>query len=445
MMTLKTANAAPAAAELPYRADFKGPIVAGWAMLAVAFGGFGAWAVLAPLATGVTAGGTVVVDSNRKTIQHLEGGIVKQILVRDGDSVAAGQPLLRLDETQVEATLKLIRGRLDAALAQQARLSAERGGRDAVSFPDELRQRAAASTEVAEIIAGQEQLFGARRETLSSQVSVLENRIVQSETQIEGLQRQVEAKDAQIALIRKELAGKAELQTKGYASGVQVMEVERALARLEGERGETTAQIAQVQQAMNEAKLQILSQQISFRENVETELRKTEAEVFDLTERLAAVRAQHDRLVVTAPVAGTVVDSAAHTVGGVVAPGSRILDIVPHNDDLVVEAQVGTADVDDIHAGMPAEVRFSAFNRGNIPLVKGAVSTISADRLLNEKTGMPFYRVRVKVDPGSLGGLHGLQLLPGMPAEVLINKADRTLFDYFYLPFQELLTKSLRG
>ncbi len=433
-----------AAPQAPYRADFKGPIVAGWAVLAVAFGGFAIWSVTAPLSNGVTAMATVVVDSSRKSLQHLEGGIVEEILVRDGDAVVAGQPVVRLDETQVLASLKLLQGRLDSGQAQQARLSAERGGRSEPGFPAALVERAQTETEVADILEGQRQLFAARRQTMTSQIDVLQNRIAQSKTQIEGLDRQVEAADRQIALIQKELSGKQELAGKGYTSEVQVMAVERELARLEGQRGEHLAQIAQVRQAMNEAQLQVMSVETKFREDVEAELRKVETEIFDASERLAATKAQYQRLTVTAPVDGTVVDLDVHTVGGVIAPGSRIMDIVPTDDTLVVEAQVGTADIDDVHSGMPAQVRFSAFNRGNVPTAEGTVSTVSADRLINEKTGTPYYRVRVRVDPAAVAGLDGLDLMPGMPAEVMVNKSDRTLFDYFAVPFQELLTRSLR-
>lgn len=432
-----------AMAPKPYRADFKGPIVAGWIVVALTFGGFGAWAVTAPLSTGVTSGGTVVVDSHRKSVQHLEGGIVKEILVREGDAVKAGQPLVRLDETQVVASMKLLRGRLDLALAQKARLSAERAGRDVVSFPEDLRGRAAVDAEVADILAGQSQLFQARRQTLTSQLEVLKNRIAQSQTQIQGLERQVAAKDTQIALIRKELSGKEELNRKGYTSGVQLMQVERELARLEGERGEATAQIAQVRQAMNEAQLQILGTETKFREDIETELRKVEAEAYDQQERLAAQTAQYERLVVTAPVAGEVVDLAVHTVGGVVAPGSRMLDVVPQGDALVVEAHVGPADIDDVAVGMPAKVLFSAFNRADVPSLDAQVATISADRLVNEKTGAPYYKVRVRVADGATARF-GLQLVPGMPAEVMINKGERTLFDYIAQPFAQVMRQALR-
>lgn len=428
----------------PYRADFKGPIVAGWVVLAVALGGFGTWAVTAPLSNGVTAQGTMMVDSNRKSIQHLEGGIVKEILVRDGDAVAAGQPLVRLDETQLLATLKLTQGRLDDAMAQQARLSAERANRDAITFAPDLVQRARTEVEVAEILDGHRQLFQARRESLVGQVDVLNNRIEQSQSQIQGLERQVASTEQQMVLIKRELAGKQELAVKGYTAEVQVMAVERELARLDGMRGEHTAQIAQVQQAMNEARLQILNLQTKFREDAESQLREAEAQVFDLSERLGATKAQFQRLTVTAPVDGTVVDLTAHTHGGVVAPGQRILDVVPADDTLVVEAQVATSDIDDVHPGMPAEVHFSSFSRGTTPTLKGSVGTVSADRLVHEKTGVPFYRVRVNVDPDSLDGLNGLKLVPGMPAEVMVNKNSRTLFDYFLVPFQQLVARSLR-
>ncbi len=447
---MTTTIIAPAAAgkttagDAPYRAEFKGPILAGALVLALGFGGFGTWAVTAPLATGVTAGATVVVDSHRKSIQHLEGGVVAAILVREGDTVAAGQPLVKLDPTQLEAQIKMLQGRLDLALMQKARLSAERAGRERIAVPVELARRAQAEPEAADVVAGQQQLFEARRQALVSQVEVLQNRIAQSRTQIAGLEQQAAATDAQIALIKREIAGKSELNAKGYTSSVQLMAVERELARLEGQRGEATAQIAQVEQAMNEARLQILTMQTKFREDVEAQMREAEAQAFDLTERLGAVKDMRARLVIAAPVAGEVVDMTVHTVGGVVAPGSRILDIVPQDDALVVEAQVPTVDIDDVAVGMPAEVHFSAFDRSVVPTVKATVAGVSADRLVNDRTGAAYYKVRVKVDDPAAKALDGLRLLPGMPAEVMINKGDRTLFDYFWIPFQQLLKHALR-
>lgn len=429
---------------MTYNPTFRGPILAGSLVLVLGLGGFGAWAVTAPLATGVIAPATLGVESSRKTIQHLEGGIVKEILARDGDRVTAGQPLLRLDETQIAAQRQLLRGRLDAALAQQARLSAERGGRDAVTFPETLLARAG-DTAVADAINGQRELFRARSEARTSRADVLANRIAQSATQVEALERRIGGIDRQLTLVAEELGGKRKLAKKGYTSGNQVRAVERELARLQGERGETLAEIAQARQAMNEARLQIPGQETEFREGVEAELRETETTIFDLSERLAATEAQFARLVVTAPVAGEVVDMAAHTVGGVIAPGSRILDVVPQADALIVEAQVSPADIDDVRTGMPATIRFSGFNRGIVPQAEGKVVTVSADRLTDPRHGTVFFKVRVTVDPDKAGTLAGLDLLPGMPAEVLINKGERTLYDYFAVPLRELVTHALRA
>lgn len=427
-----------------YQVSFAGSIAVGAAVLALTLGGLGAWSALAPLSTGVIAMGTVSVDSKRKSVQHLEGGIVSEILVRDGDMVKAGQPLLHLEETQVVATLDQLRGRHDAAEARRARLGAQRLGLDEIQFPWSLAARRETDPKVADILGGERGVFLARRDALAGQTTILENRIAQSRNQMAGLERQGEAAERQVDLLQSELAGIRGLAQRGHAPRNRVLEMERELARLEGERSEIQARIATVQQAVNEAELQIAQQRADFREEVEAQLRETETELFDLAERLRAVRGQHQRLAITAPVAGEVVDLAVHTSGGVIAPGSRILDIVPRDDRLVVEARLQPDDIDDVHPGMPADVHFSAFNRDTVPLVEGRVTTVSADRLVDQRTEQAYYLIRIEVADAAAAALGGLDLRPGMPAEVMINKDDRTLFDYFYVPMREMLARSLR-
>lgn len=448
MVALLPGQAGPAiAGELSpptFPTNYRRSIVFGWAVIIAAFGGLVLWSALAPLSSAAIAPGTVVVDSSRKEIEHLEGGIVKEILVRDGDVVRAGQVLLRLDDTQVRATLDLLQGRYDADRAYEARLLAERDDLPGIVFPDELLQRAAADAAVASILEGQRRIFEARRNSLSGEISILENRIEQSRAQIHGLETQVGAKERQIALLQKELDGLKTLLKKGHASEMQVLAVEREYERLKGERGEILANIAGVRQAIGEAGLQIVQLKKTFREQVENELRDVRTQIFDVSQKIYASRDQLNRLDVQAPTGGIVVDLAAHTVGGVIAPGSRILDIVPEDDQLVIDAQVRPDDVDGLKTGAPADIRFTAFNQNTMPVVSGVVTRVSADRLLDPNTGVPYFLVRVAVDEDGRSALKDAQLVPGMSAEVIIKKNEQTLLGYLMGPLRDIMVKAFR-
>ena len=416
----------------------------GWIVILVAFGGLFLWSALAPLSSAAIAPGTVVVDSSRKAVQHLEGGIVKEILVRDGDHVDAGAVLIRLDDTQARATLDLLQGRFDADRAYEARLLAERDDHRDIAFPDDLVSRAVTDPKAAEILSGQRRIFQARRSTLVGETSILENRIEQSNEQIEGLEMQASAKKRQIDLVRKELAGLKTLFDKGHASMTQLLAVEREYERLEGERGEIVANIAGVRQAIGEAGLQIVQLEKTFREGVENELREVQTRIFDTAQRIFAARDQLGRLEMQAPTAGVVVNLAVHTVGGVVPAGGPVLDIVPKDDELVVDAEVRPDDINDLRVGAPADIRFTAFDQNTTPVVSGVVTRVSADRLVNPKTNTPYFLARVLVDEEGREALGGERLIPGMPAEVIIKKGERTLLGYLAGPLQDMVMKSFR-
>jgi HlyD family type I secretion membrane fusion protein len=416
----------------------------GWAVVGLCFGGLALWSALAPLSTAVIGPGTVVVEGSRKSVQHLEGGIVRQILVRDGDVLQAGQVVVRLDDTVQQTALSLVQGRLDADLATEARLIAERDSNQAPAFPADLIARAAASYDIRKMLDGQSNIFRARRDALAGQVSILQNRIAQSNEEIAGLSIQQQSKARQVELLRRELDGLKALLQKGFAPETKVLAVERQIAELEGGIGETMAKAATVHQAIDEARLQITQLQKTFLESVAGELRQTQTEILDLAQRAAGAREQITRLAILAPVAGVVVDLAVHTVGGVVAPGSRILDIVPQNQPLVVEAQIRPVDIDELHHGLDADIRFPAFKRGNTPVIRATVTTVSADRLVDPRTNAPYYMVRLIVPVDERKKLAGLQLVPGMPAEVIIRKGDRTLLNYLLGPFEDTLVRAFQ-
>jgi HlyD family secretion protein/epimerase transport system membrane fusion protein len=419
-------------------------IVIGWLIIMALVGGFSAWAFLAPLNSAAMAPGTVVVHSNRQTVQHLEGGIINAINVRDGDRVKKGDPLVVLDGTQGVALLRLLEGRYDVARAEQARFFAERAGLPTLVFPDDLLQKAATDKETSLILDGQRNLFDARQKMLAGQTSIYENRITQSELQISGLNLQQAAKERQNSLFKRELTGLQSLNAKGFAPTNKILAFQRDIAQLDAELGTIQSNIASVQQEIGEARLQILQIKKTFVENVESSLRDNQTQIFDLSQQILASRDQVSRLVVRAPVDGTIVDMAVHTVGGVIPPGQRLLDIVPEDDHLVVEAQVRPTDIDGIHAGLPAEIRLNTLNSYAMAPLHGTVAYVSADRLTDSRTNGAYYTVRVETNPHEVENLKDIQLVPGMPAEVMIDKGSRTFFEYLMGPIGRVLNNAMR-
>lgn len=444
-MKLLTQTHAPQSATVPsFPIRYHGSVAVGAAAIAIALGGLIAWSAVAPLSSAVISSGVVAVDSNRKTVQHLTGGIVKDILVREGDHVSAGQALLRLDDAEARALYNLLRGQHDAAQAELARLTAERDGQDVLIFPAELEARRLRSAEVVDLLQSQERLFAARRQTLRGQIEILENRIAQSKSRITALESKRASKERQMGLVEKELNGLRKLAKSGHVATNQVLAVERQLEQFRSERDESSAELAAVQQEIGEAELQIAQLTTSFREEVEQDLREAQTELFDLTERLQAARIDLARLVVPAPVSGTVMDMRIHTEGGVVTPGSPIMDIVPEDDSLVVEAQVRPTDVDEVAVGQPADLRFPALPQRTTPVIHGQVTVVSADRLTDPETKQGYYQARVEIDGKENARLAHLDLIPGMPVEVLIKGEERTLFEYLIAPIEETLVKAMR-
>ncbi|WP_158043591.1 HlyD family type I secretion periplasmic adaptor subunit [Skermanella pratensis] len=424
--------------------SYNGTITAGWLIILASFGGLAAWSALAPLSTAAIASGTVVVDSYRKSVQHLQGGIIQDILVRDGQKVQAGDVLVRLDPTQTRSLAQMLRAQVDLAKAEEARMLAERDGLNDIRFPADLIGRARTERELAETMAGQKRIFEARRQSLTGQTSILRNRIAQSLEQISGMEIQEKAKLRQSALLDKELNGLRELAERGNAPANKVLQYEREVEELTAERGEILSRIASVRQQIGEAELQITQAQKTFLEQVETDLRTTQARLFESAERLHATTAELARMEVRAPETGVVVDMAFHTVDGVISPGGRIMDIVPQNDQLVVDAQIRPADIDGLQVGMEAEIRFPAFNQRTTPMIHGQLKTVSADRLVDPKTNMPYFNVRVLVDEKSKERISGLNIIPGMPAEVVIKKGERTLLSYLIQPMQDTFVRAMR-
>nr|MBS0021273.1 HlyD family type I secretion periplasmic adaptor subunit [Gammaproteobacteria bacterium] len=371
----------------------------GLSIVFVAFAGFGVWGATARLDSAVVAPGVVMVESYRKTVQHLEGGIVKDILVRDGDSVHAGDILLRLDETQARASLEIARSKYLATRALEARLSAERDLRQSIAFPEELLRLQGGDPRVQEILDGQGSVFRARHDALQSEISVLGQRVKQLQVQMSGLDTLQQTEQQRILSLKEEVNDIRKLFKKGYVDKGRVRALERTIAELQGERAKHLADIAQAQVQIGETQLHILQLRKRFLSDVVTELRDTQTEIFDLEERMRALEDTLLRTEIRAPTNGTVVGLGVHTVGGVISPSIPILEIVPQGEPLVVEARVQPTDIDNVHAGLPADARFSAFQARITPVVEGRVVTVSADRLLDPSDQMPYYLARVQVTP----------------------------------------------
>jgi HlyD family secretion protein len=425
------------------RLQLRGLIVAGVLVTIAFFGGFGAWAALAPLASAAIAPGTVTVDSHRKTVQHLDGGMIAELLVRNGDRVRAGQILVRLQDVESRAAFDLQKAHYNALLAQEARLIAEREGRSEPAFPAELLAAEAEPT-VAEILAGQRRILASRTQVLLGQTAVLEQRIGQYEAEIESLKAQIASGEVQLGLIAEELKGVGELFKKGLEKKSRLLALQREAARLKGMQGDYRGRITRAEQGVAQARMEILSLKEQRDAEVVTELREVQVEGAEITERMRAAESRLRRTEILAPKDGLVVNQRYFTTGGVIEPGAPILDIVPADETLVIDAQLDPINIDEVRAGMAAEVRLVAFKQRITPTVTGLVKHISADALADEHTGRAYYVARVEISRSELDRLNSVELYPGMPVEVMIATGERTALDYLLTPVTESFTHAFR-
>ena len=412
----------------------------GFLIVFVTFGVFGTWATFAPLESAALAPGVVTVKSYRKTVQHLEGGIVKELLARDGDMVAAGDPLIILDDTQLRAEYGMTRSQLVATQAMEARLVAERDGLEGIDFSRMLDSDSARAQEARD---GETLVFNARRGSRLGETSVLQKRIGQLREQISGLQSMIETKRNLEKSYRNEIAELTELLSEGFVDKQRLLEQERKLDMLRAETADHQSDITRTKLQISETELQIVQINKDFSSAVVEQLAEVQTRVFDLQERVTALAARINRIVIRAPEDGMIIGMKVHTVGGVVSPGTPLLDIVPSVSDLIVEAQVSPIDIDRVRVGKKADIRFSAFNSSTTPEIGGEVVQISADRLVNEQTGMPYYLARVSLTEEGARRLGSLKLQPGMPAEVLINTGDRTMLQYLMQPATDAFARSM--
>lgn len=425
------------------RLALRRPLWAGLVVLAFFGLVFVGWGSFVPLAGGAVAPGVISPDGDRKTVQHLEGGIIAKLLVRDGDIVTAGQPLVLLESIQPKATHDMLKSQQWTLLATQARFLAEQAGRTDVEFPPELLD--SAEERLQAVVEGQRRLFRDRLATHMARKGVLGQRVEQLNEQIKGLQAQVDSSNAQLAFIAEELVGKLALLQKNIVTKPEVLKLHRAVAELEGRRGEYLGAIARAQQQIGETKLQILMTDAERTDQVTSGLEQLRVELSTVTEKLNSSVDILKRTAIAAPIAGVVLNMRFKTNGGVLKPAEPILDIVPADDMLLIDAKISPTDIDVVRVGLPAKVQLTAYSGRSTPRVNGVVRTVSADRVFDEASRQSYYRARVHVDREEIRRSHStVELIPGMPAEVLIVTGERTMVEYIFQPFLDALWRSFR-
>jgi len=406
-------------------------------------GGFGLWAAIAPLSSAAVAPGAVKVDSNRKTIQHLEGGIIREILVRDGDVVKQGQILLRLDSLDANSDRDARRAKLDALNAQEARLIAERDNKPSIAFPKELQSRRNDNS-VREILDGQDKIFSDHQRAMNDQIGVWVQRSEQYRAQIASLQSQITAVQKQIPLFEEQLRDQKFLFEKGLSLKPKMLELERQLVAAKGDIEANKGKVLSLQEQVGEADVQINAIRSAQAKAVSEELRDVQNKRSDAAEDLRKFVAKAGRTDVVAPQDGTILNMKFFTVGGVVAPGGAILDLVPLQDKMVLEVKVQPIDIDIVRPGLPATVRLVAYKQRITPTIQGAVTWVSADATTEEKTNSTYYLARVEVDAAAMRHLPHVKLYPGMPVDVSIVTGERTMLAYIVQPLVDSFAHAFR-
>ena len=415
----------------------------GRAIGVVAFLSVGAWAAMAPISGAIIAAGLVKVESNRKTVQHQEGGIVKEIRVRDGDRVTQGQPLIVLGDVRVEAALALVRTQLDAELVRSARLAAERELTQRIVFSDALTQRAD-DPRVAELLRREQALFDVRRNALRSQVALLRTQVTEARNEIAARLAQRDTEGHALDLQRQEVEANQSLSAQGFVSRTRLLTLQRGQADYQARRDENLAELSRARQKIPELELRALTLQDQYVAQAANEHKESTARLFDLQERLRPSEDAAARQVIAAPVSGIVVDLKVSTAGAAIGPREALMDIVPENPSLLIEAQVRPEDINHVRPGAAADVRLTAFKQRLTPLVTGEIQYVSADRMTSPDGKLSYYVARVRVNADSLRDAGNLQLQAGMPAEVFVKTAARTPLEYFADPILGYLRRAAR-
>ncbi|MEH6474683.1 MAG: HlyD family type I secretion periplasmic adaptor subunit [Sneathiella sp.] len=421
----------------------KSAILTGAALFALLFVGGGLWAAYSDLSGAVIASGNVAVMGKPKTVQHLDGGIVAKINIKDGDKVKQGEILIRLDDILLKTNLAIYQNRLLEETSRRDRLIAERDGLEQIRWNEKLLDLL--NVELDPVIRqGQLNLFEARRKTRAGQVAQLNQKIEQFKNEIDGTSALKKSKANQLVFLKTELYGKRILKEKGLIPLSQLVSLERQKEELIGQRAEHDAELARIHNAISETKMQILQIVYEFRQNVLQELREAMREINDITQQLQATYEQLKRVDIMAPVAGVVHDLSVFTIGGVIGPGDAVLQIIPQNDKFEIEANVEPQFIDELYIGQPATLRFSAFNQRTTPELSGTVANISANIMEDDQSETSYYRITIHVTDNELARLNGRPLVPGMPVEAFIKTRDRTALNYLVKPLLDQVQRSFK-
>lgn len=396
---------------------------------------FGGWSAFAPLAESAVAVGKISADLDKKTLQHLEGGVIEAILVKDGDHVEKGDLLLKLNDVNIRSQLDIYKTQYQDALALYARLQAQRDNKATVDYPQELTNE--------DIKKEQNNIFYETKKGLEDERSINQNRITQLGSQISGLNSVIAAKQSRKASIAEEIREWTQLYEQRLVDKIKIRELTREHNALEGELAQTQSEIARLTENISEINNQLQLREKEFAKETLKELVHTKSIVFDLKSKIIAAQDMLERTNVVAPISGTIVGLSLHTVGGVVTPGKEILQIVPGDSQLIVVAQVNTADIDKVKVGMLADIRFSAFNLQKAHVVEGEVVHLSADSFIDEVSGMPYYEAKIKVTKHGQTqlGEYGFELVSGMPAEAMIRVSERTVLSYLLKPLTDMVSR----
>ena len=421
--------------KMPSHSDKK-IISFGFLVLFIVFVVFGGWMAYAPLASSSVAIGKVSADLDKKTIQHLEGGKVTSIYVKDGDRVKKGQLLLKLRDIQIKAQLDILSAQYQDAIALFARLKAQRDGKSSIEFPSDLTD--------AHSINDQKNIFVATRKTLEEEKIITQNRIVQLQNQISGLNSLIESKQNRLASLKEETLEWQDLYEQRLVDKQRIRELKRESNMVTGDLANTKSEISKLNEQISEVQNQQFLHQKEFNQDTLQKYVEAKSLISDLKSKIIANEDTLKRTNIIAPIDGTVVGFTLHTVGGIISPSKPILEIVPENAKLVVIAQVQTTDIDKVKVGLLANIMFSAFNLKQAHVIEGKVIHVSADSFIDEASGAPYYEAKIEVTPEGKGYLeeYGFVLVSGMPAQVMIQLGDRTALSYLIKPFTDMLTRS---
>ncbi|MGD9479340.1 HlyD family type I secretion periplasmic adaptor subunit [Shinella sp. G-2] len=426
----------------PVADSARGTIFAGFFIVLIFFAGFGGWAVTAPLNGAVVGEAIVKVEGNRKSVQHQDGGVIKELRVKDGDHVKEGDVLIVLDDTQSLAEVDILSQQYAMLRAIEARLAAESASADVVAFPVELTE----STEpyARASIETQQHEFESRRSALSGEAQILDYRISQLKEQIVGNEAQAKAYSEQLASVNEEAKSLSGLVKSGAVTRTRISQLERTVSGLEGQIAASQAAKAAALQSVAEYTQQIAQIQKNRSAEIAKELSETQSKLLDVLPRLHNAKVSLGRTEIRSPYAGQVVGLNVFSIGGVIGRGEKILDVVPDQTALIVEARVRVEDISDLHPGMPAEVHFTSYKQRTTPAIHGSVTQISADRLTEERTGQSYYAVSVAMAKGDMEANPEIKLYPGMPARVMITTRQRTALDYLLGPLTQSFDQAFR-